>query len=173
MFLSYFICGAAECGINVSPQPENTNVINTVWTMVMDRVMNVIDNVMDENIAGDECDGCDGKNKNSSELENKVELSLRCNTKNESSLEKKEISKEFFIMPSYPSQQKAQTYAEQSVMDSSDTITVGNKVTIDDCPGHWSSFSPFTVEAIEGKLVKLAMVEELIEIESLSKVQEN
>ncbi|NJK55960.1 MAG: hypothetical protein HC939_08150 [Pleurocapsa sp. SU_5_0] len=34
-------------------------------------------------------------------------------------------------------------------------ITVGDRVEISDCPGHWSWASPFTVEAIEGEMVKL------------------
>ena len=39
---------------------------------------------------------------------------------------------------------------------------------IEDCPGHWAWASPFTVEAIEGKMAKLEMVGELVEINRLS-----
>ena len=48
-------------------------------------------------------------------------------------------------------------------------ITVGDKVTIFDCPGHWSWASPFTVEAILGEIVKLEMVEEWVEMGRLEK----
>ena len=48
-------------------------------------------------------------------------------------------------------------------------ITVGDKVTIDECPGHWSWASPFTVEAIDGEMVKLEMIEELVEMSLLEK----
>ena len=47
-------------------------------------------------------------------------------------------------------------------------ITVGDKVTISDCPGHWSWASPFTVERIENEMVKLEMIEELVEMSRLS-----
>ena len=70
-------------------------------------------------------------------------------------------------MPSYPSQELAQSYEGQGVMDNRNAITVGDKVTIDDCPGHWISFSPFKVEAIEEGMVKLEMVSELIDIDRL------
>ncbi len=49
-------------------------------------------------------------------------------------------------MPSQVSRKEGQTYANQGVMDSftkssltiNSSITVGDKVTIFDCPGHWS-----------------------------------
>ena len=40
------ITGNTEVAINVDPVPNNTNVINRVWTMVMDKVTDVIDYVM-------------------------------------------------------------------------------------------------------------------------------
>ena len=52
--------------------------------------------------------------------------------------------------------------------DNRSTISVGDKVTISDCPGHWSWASPFTVEAIDNNYAKLEMVFELVEIERLS-----
>lgn len=48
-------------------------------------------------------------------------------------------------------------------------ITVGDKVIIEDCPGHWASFSPFTVEVIDGEMTKLEMVSQRVEIDRLSK----
>ena len=63
----------------------------------------------------------------------------------------------------------SKTQIEQGNTDSQFAIKVGDRVTIDDCPGHWSWASPFTVEAIGGEMVKLEMVSELVEIARLSK----
>ena len=48
-------------------------------------------------------------------------------------------------------------------------IAVGDRVTVDDCPGHWAWASPFTVETIEGEMARLDLVGELVEIERLSR----
>ena len=72
-------------------------------------------------------------------------------------------------MPSRPSQNKIQTKTQQEVEDKHFAITVGDKVTVEECPGHWSWASPFTVEAMEGEMVKLEMVGELVEINKLSR----
>ena len=66
----------------------------------------------------------------------------------------------------------SKTQIEQGNTDSQSTITVGDRVTIEDCPGHWSWASPFTVEAIGGGMVKLEMVSELVEVSRLSLVVE-
>ena len=60
------------------------------------------------------------------------------------------------------------TQIEQGNTDSQSTITVGDLVTVEDCPGHWSWASPFTVEAIEGEMAKLEMVGELVEVSRLN-----
>ena len=155
------ITGNTEVAINVDPVPNNTNVINRVWTMVMDKVTDVIDYVMDESVAGDGCDKCDGKIQNSSETKNDVETEI------ESSIENS-LETEFSQMPSQGSSKETKTQRRQEVIDSESAITVGDLVTIEDCPGHWSWASPFTVEAIGGGMVKLEMVSELVEIERLS-----
>ena len=51
-------------------------------------------------------------------------------------------------------------------------IALGDKVEIEDCPGHWNWASPFTVEAIGGGMVKLEMVSELVEVSRLLLVVE-
>ena len=158
---------------NTKPKVSSINVINRLWTMVMVKVTDVMEYVMAESIGSDECDGCDGKNENSSKLENTPKSRTECNTQCEGQKEKKVISEEFLKMPSHPShpsQESAQSHIGQAVMDNRDAITVGDKVEIDDCPGHWNWASPFTVSAIEGKLVKLEMVDGLVEIEKLSVV---
>ena len=165
---SPLITGNAEVVINVSSKPENTNVINRVWTMVMDKVTDVIDYVMDETIDSDECAECDGIIKNSSELGNSVENKVSRNTEIEGHEEKEVILGEVPQMPSHLLPEQAETQAQQKVRDTQPAITVGDRVRIEDCPGHWSWASPFTVEAIEGDLVKLEMVSELVEIERLS-----
>ena len=164
------ITGNSEVIISASPKPENTNVINRLWTMVMNKVTDMMDYVMDESIDSEECDECDGKNENSPEFKNSVESKVNCNTNDREDLEKKEISQEFSEMPSPSSQDKTQTDTEHEVEYNHFAITVGDKVTVDDCPGHWSWASPFTVEAIEGEMVKLEMVSELVEIERLSQL---
>ena len=58
--------------------------------------------------------------------------------------------------------------AVNQTQDNQLTISVGDRVLIDDCPGHWAWASPFTVEAINGECAKLEMVSELIEINRLS-----
>ena len=161
--------GNTKVVINTNFQLENTNVINRLWTMVMDKVTDVIDYVMDESIDGDECDDCDDKIKKSPGLENSVESKANCNTRNEGGLKKKVINNEFSQMPSPLSRNKTRTKTQQEVTDSRLAITVGDLVTVDDCPGHWSWASPFTVEAIDGEMVKLEMVGELVEIERLVK----
>ncbi|MBW4533209.1 MAG: hypothetical protein KME09_04665 [Pleurocapsa minor HA4230-MV1] len=153
--------GNTSVEINISPQPENTNVISKLWAMVMDRVTTVMEYVMDETIDNDECDDCpkgyrsayDGIFEKSRELENNVEFQTGCNMPEEGQKEEKEILEEVLKMPS----PKVES-----------VITVGDRVEIADCPGHWSWASPFTVEAIEGEMVKLEMVSELVEIERLS-----
>jgi putative DNA primase/helicase len=208
------ITGNSEVVINTNPQPENTNVISKLWTMVMDKVTDIIDcvlkdtpaDMMDESTDGDECDRCpkgyrsayDGKNEKSPKIENKVEAKTKCNTQDKRQKEKAERLEEFSKMPSLPSPKKAQSQIEQSVMDSDrepsskvqSAITVGDRVTIDDCLGHWNWASPFTVEAIDGEMVKLEMVSqrdlvgfqqratdepfrvsELVEMERLERVQ--
>ena len=57
--------------------------------------------------------------------------------------------------------------------DNQSTISVGDKVTIGDCPGHWSWASPFTVEAIDEAMAKLEMVSELVEINRLLLFSDN
>jgi hypothetical protein len=60
--------------------------------------------------------------------------------------------------------------AAPHMVNNQSAITVGDRVEILDCPAHWNWASPFTVEAIEGKMVKLELVGELVEIERLSGV---
>ena len=59
--------------------------------MVIDKVTDVMDFVMGEYFVSDEYDECDGKNKKSPELENKIESGARCNTQSEGQKEKKVI----------------------------------------------------------------------------------
>lgn len=85
------ITGNAEVVINASSPLENTNVINRVWKMVMDKVTDMMDYVMDESTEGDGFDGYDGKKQKSDEIKNNVEKKVNCNTKNDDSLESKVI----------------------------------------------------------------------------------
>ena len=123
------ITGNTEVIINTSPQPENTNVINRLWTMVMDKVTDVIDYVMDESTDSDKCDGCDDKNEKSPELENSVKNKVGCNTKDEGDLESKEILDKVSQMPSPLSRNKTRTKTQQEVTNDRLAITVGDLVT--------------------------------------------
>ena len=166
------ITGNTKVVINANSKLENTNVITKLWTMVMDKVTDVIDYVMDESVAGDGCGECDSKNKNFSKIKNDVENKVACNTKTERDLEKKTTLDKVSQMPSQLAQEEAEFQRGQEVNDSLSAITVGDRVTVEDCPGHWSWASPFTVEAIGGGMVKLEMVSELVEIARLSKCLE-
>ena len=161
------ITGNTSVATDIKPKVSSTNVINRLWTMVMKKVTNMMDCVMDESIASDECGGCDGKNEKSPELENNEKSETGCNMLKEKRKEKTEILEEFFTMPSQSSPEEAQSHDGHNITDIQLAITVGDKVTLKDCPGHWSWASPFTVEEIEGEMVKLEMVGELVEINKL------
>jgi putative DNA primase/helicase len=149
------ITGNTSVVINTnSPPVSNTNVINRVWKMVMDKVTDVIDYVMDESIDSDGCDGCDGKIKKSPEFKNSAENNRECNTQQQSNSE---------------SNKGDEQSLEKNFQDECSPITVGDRVEISDCPAHWNWASPFTVEAIEGEMVKLYMVGELVDLNRLSK----
>ena len=171
------ITGNTSVVIDTKPKVSSTNVINKLWTMVMEKVTDVMDKVIDESIASDECDDCDGKNKKSPELENNEKSETRCNMLKEGQKKKTEILEEFFIMPSYAeryplgqsSPEKAQSHDGHNITDTQLAITVGDKVTVEDCPAYWSWASPFTVEEIDGEMAKLEMVGDLVSIEKLSR----
>ena len=171
------ITGNPSLEIKTSPVASSTNVINRLWTMVMEKVMDVMDYVMGESIVGDECDGDDGIFKKFSENNDGGEIKVECNTVNEGQESKNDLAEKFSEMPSHTSQKEPESQTVLNVTDTSthpssvinSPITVGDKVTIFDCPGHWSWASPFSVEAIEGEAVKLEMVDEMLEIGRLEK----
>jgi putative DNA primase/helicase len=146
------ITGNTSVVINTSPEKNNTNVINRLWTMVMDKVTDVMDCVMDESIGSDRCDGCDGKFKKSPEFRNSAENESECNTQQQSNSESNNDLEQSLI---------------KNFQDECLPITVGDRVEINDCPAHWNWASPFTVEAIEGEMVKLYMVGELVDLSRL------
>ena len=164
------ITGNSSVAKNIVQPVKSTNVVNRVWTMVMNKVMDIIDYVIDESIDGDECDECDGIFEKSLKSKNNVKIEFGCNTNNEDSLLETEKIEKVSNMPLQLLPKQAQTKTQREVKNNQLAITIGDKVTVEDCPGHWSWASPFTVEAIEGKLVRLEMVGELIEIERLSVV---
>ncbi len=155
------VTGSTPVVINTNESPDNTNVLSNLCQMVMDKLSSVMDCVMDESIDSDECDECDGKNKKSDKLENQVKSQTDCNTKEDP---KVECSK----MPLRNLPTEKPTPTKQNVTDSPSAIKVGDRVVVEDCPGHRSWASPFTVEAIDGEMVKLEMVGELVELKRLS-----
>ena len=148
---------------------DSTNVINQLWSMVMDKFSSVMDKVMDSTIDGDGCDECDGNFDSSSKISEQVETQGDCNTKKGSETESEEMPlAEGVSLRTPPSQNKTGCPTEQEVTASREVIAVGDRVEISDCPGHWSWASPFTVEGISGEMVKLEMVGELVELKRLS-----
>ena len=141
------ITGNSEAAINVSCQPENTNVlkdtaphiINQLWTMVIGKVTKAIDKLVDESIESHENQN---QHQDSPKLENAVQVEK---TENRADTPK-------------PVTNNAQKTA----------IAVGDRVNVENCPTHWNWASPLTVEAINGEWAKLEMVGELVEIERLS-----
>ena len=53
---------------------SSTNIINCLWTMMIDYVMDVIDSVMAETIASVECYGCDGIFKRRNEKDKRLDI---------------------------------------------------------------------------------------------------
>jgi putative DNA primase/helicase len=153
------ITGNTSVVINTIPSKNNTNVINRLWTMVMDKVKDVMVTVMDETIDSEGCDGCDGIFDSFANNQIKAKTQVQCSTEKQVDNDKEEQI-----------QEKVETKGEYKETDSDgSTIVVGDRVTLDDCPGHWSWASPFTVEEIEGEMVKLEMVGELVEMNRLDK----
>jgi putative DNA primase/helicase len=52
-----------------------------------------------------------------------------------------------------------------------DSIVVGERVEVSDCPAHWNWASPFKVEETSGEMVKLEMVGDWVEMSRLEKCQ--
>jgi hypothetical protein len=117
--------------------------------------------MMDETFVNHNCDERDGILKKSLNNEDTVETKIECNTKQQP---KKELNV------------KCLETLKHKPLDVKDgdslRIVVGDKVTIDNCLGHWNWASPFTVEGIEGEMVKLEMVGELVETERLFRVEQ-
>ena len=111
------ITGNPALEIKTSPRVSSTNVISKLWTMVMEKVMDVMDYVMAESTASDECDRCDGIFKKSSEKDDNVESEIECNTVNQGQLEKNDSVKDFSILPSHTSQKEVESYINQGVTD--------------------------------------------------------
>lgn len=138
----------------------------------MDKVTMVMNYAMTKTIDSERCDDGDGRIKKSLNNEDSVESKTKRNTENSRQTE-------FLEMPSYAeryplghrSPKESQAQRGQATTDNQSVITVGSRVTITDCPGHWSWASPFTVRAIEGDWVALELVDELIEIGRLQKCQ--
>ena len=162
------ITGNTQVVIDVCPKLENINVVTRLWTMVINKVTDVMNYVIDETADSEECEECDGKNEKSPQFNDRDKYQTNCNTVIEDEKKKQQTSNEFFKMPSRLVSREDRTQTELDVEDSRSAITVGDKIKIFDCPGHWSWASPFTVEAINGKMVKLEMVSEYVEIDRLS-----
>ena len=141
----------------------------------MDKVTAVMDSVMDQTTDSDECNGADPISENSPGLKNDEVTSFACNRINQLPPEPRED------LGNNPSPDQTQSPERETVTDTSDhllpaviesvteDISVGDKVTIENCPGHWLWAQPFEVLSIEGDLAALDLVSELVEIRSLKR----
>ncbi|WP_036487441.1 hypothetical protein [Myxosarcina sp. GI1] len=55
----------------------------------------------------------------------------------------------------------------EEISTKDEVLSVGDRVMIKDCPGHWSWAQPFQVLAIEDNMVALELVDELVHINQL------
>jgi putative DNA primase/helicase len=141
------ITGEKNLSLAQNTQPanlNNTNVVNRIWTMVIDKITTAIEKILDDGLGSHRPHGgqpgvTPGFRGGKLETETKQEQSR--SPERESNVE----------------------------TESSNYLRVGDRVTITDCPGHWSWASPFTVRAIESNLVALELVDELIEMSRLKK----
>ena len=160
------ITGNTSVAKNVKERVSNTNVLNRLWTMVMDKVSLAIKTVMDESTDGK---GCDDKIENSDKSENSVEVKSEYNTKNLQTDVKPDYRDCPKGLASHRAPRTSEADRDLGRLENIDSvIAVGDRVTVEDCPGHWLWAQPFEVETIEGDLAKLEMVEELIEIDRLT-----
>ncbi|MDJ0590000.1 MAG: phage/plasmid primase, P4 family [Pleurocapsa sp. MO_226.B13] len=111
---------------------DSTNVINCLWGMVMNKLSDVMDYVMDKSIDGDGCDGSDSNFEKSSKNCSLVESPTESNTKKGSETECSQID-------SPPKDNETGGQTEQGDQDELSAIAVGDRVTISDCPGHWAT----------------------------------
>ncbi|MBW4532495.1 MAG: hypothetical protein KME09_01015 [Pleurocapsa minor HA4230-MV1] len=140
------ITGEKNLSLVQNSQPanlNNTNVVNRIWTMVMDKVTTAIERIID--------DGLSNESNDSQEIEQEQD--------------KLTVARSRWKV-SHP---EAATTKTEIEAENNQEIAVGDRVTISDCPGHWSWASPFTVRAIESNLVALELVDELIEMSRLKK----
>jgi putative DNA primase/helicase len=115
----------------IEKSPGSTNVINKLWTSVINKVAEAIDRILNDN------DGVVSHEQPEAEaLKNTLIFQIE---------------------------------VEEELESRGFEIVVGSRVTIYDCPGHWGWASPFKVEAIEGEMVALEMVDGLIEMSRLQK----
>ena len=155
------ITGNSKAVVNPKPEPSSTNAIDKLWTMVIGKVIKAIDYVIDNNVSDDE-----SHDQNSPELDSRFE--------EKGQYEKSEVSStnnQTDIEPDLEVDAPDEDLrSDESELSSLPVITVGDRVEVEDCPGHWAWASPFTVEAINGEWAKLEMVGELVEVSRLSAI---
>ncbi|WP_052056026.1 phage/plasmid primase, P4 family [Myxosarcina sp. GI1] len=117
---------------------SSINVVNKLWNLVMEKVVKAIDCLMDENINDEENNNL----KTAEDIQAQVEEDI------------KEIEAE-------------ETTIESKVDDVDEEINIGDRVMVEDCPAYWSWAQPFQVLAIEGNMVALELVDELVHINRL------
>ncbi len=96
-----------------SPPPEsgNTNVITKLWNLVMDKVIEMMDGVMDQTHDNQGCDGCDGISDNFFSLDNGQTNRISINADNQL---QNHCSEDFWHSPS---SNETQTHRQKDVSD--------------------------------------------------------
>ena len=91
-----------------------------------------------------------------------VEEELADDNDDDSSLETAEVCQ-------VQAEENIEEMEAEEISNQNEEISIGDRVMVEDCPGHWSWAQPFQVLAIEGNMVALEMVDELVEISRLKR----
>ncbi len=159
--------------------PHTTYNTGLIMTDVMD---SVTDNVTDESIDSDKCDGCDGYlTSQSQKLDSEKSKSNDITAINQENLPShpshdvaQSIDGDKSEPISNPSQQPSQavTPSVTNHHNPSDVIKEGSRVNIIDCPGHCLWAQPFKVLSIKNGMAKLEMFDDLLNLDQLELIRE-
>ncbi len=154
--------------------PHTTYNTCLIVTDVMD---SVTDNVTDESIESDKCDGCDGYlTSQSQKLDSEKSKSNDITAINQENLPShpshdvaQSIDGDKSEPISNPSQQPSQavTPSVTNHHNPSDVIKEGSRVNIIDCPGHCLWAQPFKVLSVKNGMAKLEMFDDLLNLDQL------
>ncbi|WP_052056024.1 phage/plasmid primase, P4 family [Myxosarcina sp. GI1] len=129
--------------VKTKTDSSSTNVVNKLWNLVIEKVMAVVNGVMVEEKLADDGNG----HSHSHDDGNNYDY-------NDNTLENQ-------------SQNYGNSDGDGNFEPENEEISVGDRVIIEECPWNWSWAQPFQVLAIEGNMVALELVDELVHINRL------